>query len=373
MFNGDFCVGGLKEEEGNKNQEDEDEGEENKKQKRTKGVGAISIYEIERDDEEKEFKFNLIQEFEPKHREGVTSIIQLNKFYLASSSNDSTIIIWSKNVQQNNAYLACQVLLNHKSYVINLVNLSRLVLNVTSSTKKIMPKDDEMSFASCSDDNTIIVWSSMNYFQRNYKEIFLSKQVLNLHANSVICMLVMNELSELITGDSNGTLIIWSYSHLRKEFNQQRPKQALNTNVWVTCLCLCNNKTNNTDNNDNKVKVFASGHSNGAIRIWSKPNGEHLYSLHFSIENCHSNYIDSIIYLSKVNHLITTCYEEYKINIFNLNLNFKEEEEGEEKKVEKYKLKQFLQHERVYTLIGMSNDVLMSGGGDENLKIWQAI
>ena len=142
-------------------------------------------------------------------------------------------------------------------------------------------------------------------------------------------------------GSSSGDIIILDIQNI------QKPKQIIQVESRVYSLCQIDEST------------FASGHYNGSIKIYSKSNNNNSFIFKYSIKQCNKS-IYKLIYIKQKQILISSCYVENKIDIYK-----KEEEDC-------FKLKETLQHNRVSYLVEKNNGMFISGGRDENIKIWEA-
>jgi len=266
--------------------------------------------------------FQIKQKFQKKHSSYVKSLIELNSNEIISSSDDETIIIWSKNNNNSNLFELFKILNEHSDYVWDLI--------------KIPNDNDLLSFGSCSRDKTIILWNKQ-----------FKSQIKLEYSSSLFCLLFLEDTKELIAGSFDSCILIFNLNEIINK-NNKNPKQIINTKErYVFTLCKINKTT------------FASGHYNGSILIHKLNSNNNIYELIQKIKESNKN-ISKLIYIKRNHLLISCCYRENKINIFQLK----------KEKEEEFKLKETLQHKEVETLVEMSNEIFLSGGYDKNIKIW---
>jgi len=299
--------------------------------------GEISIYKFQDDYvNEKLSTFTLIQEFEKKHKDSVSSLIQLNETMLASSSRDKSIIIWCQNRNQTHS---------------NPFKCISILVELTGPIEQLL-KFDEFSFASCSSDKTIIVWT-----KRKESITFEPKKILAKHTSFVNTIIYNRETRELISGSADESIAVWlMLNQPQKPKSEVRmaeePLQILKTDSYVFKLCLIDKC------------MFASGHESGSVKIWHKKPGHLNYKLCFTLDQTKS--IFDLIYMKKFKYLLVASNEENRIGVVNLNELTDQEYRGEMR----LKIKEYLEHEQVFCLAELSNGVFVSGGLDKNVKVW---
>jgi WD40 repeat protein len=296
------------------------------------------MYKIEDEYVNEELMFTLIQDFETKHRDSVSSLIQLNETMLASSSRDKSIIIWCQNLNQTNynPFKCINILVKHTGPIEQLL------------------KFDELSFASCSSDKTIIVWVK----KRERSHTFEPKKILAKHTSFVNTIIYNRETRELISGSADESISIWLMLNQQQTPKSEvrmaeEPLQILKTDSYVFKLCLISKC------------MFASGHESGSVKIWHKKHGHLNYKLYLMLDQTKS--IFDLIYLKIFKYLLVASNEENRIGV----VNFKELIDEEYKGEMRLKIKECLEHEQVFCLVELSNGVFVSGGLDKNVKVWQ--
>ena len=157
----------------------------------------------------------------------------------------------------------------------------------------------------------------------------------------------------MIFAPSSSLLQIWSpssSSSSSSDFVERQKIEIPSSRIFSLC---------HLNRNDSKRIEFASGHENGQIMIWSKQqqlNESNHYSSIRTLQTFNNDHsVNDLIFINdnEFNCLISCCREENKIKIF------KGEREEEEE----------LKHEKVRSLIPMSNGQFASGGL-ASLKIW---
>jgi hypothetical protein len=304
------------------------------------------LYEIQ---QQQQINFKLIQTFPKEHsNREITSILQLNPntlvssadFYSSSSpKSDNLIVIWSKSSKSSSSSLYEPIQRITQKEAGRLIN--RLVL----INQK---KEEEEVFASCSYwDHSVLIWR-----RRGKGEMFKIKQKIT-NVKGVSRLLYISQTNELIFGSnySPSLLQIWSSSSSSSSSDFVE-RQKIETSSSICSLCQLNETRNRIE--------FASGHTKGQIMIWSKQiNESNYYSLCKTLQPFNNHSVSDIIFINyngQFNHFLISCSRwQNKIVIYK-----GEEEEKEEE----------LEHEKVLTLIPMSNGQFASGGENKCLNIW---
>ncbi len=373
--------------------------------------------ELKRDDDE----LTISKQTYHKHMFAVNSIIQLSKYRLATASMDMRLInIWStKSSKSSNMheYSHLQTLEKHLAHVTGLVNLSQQAFKESGEEED--ENDSEISFASCSYDKTIIIWSTSSENDQEFQHI----QVIKEHTSPILSMIYMQETGELVTGSYDGVIHVWSYKYNQNYDREYHLKQQIKTNGsgggggGSEVLALCEIKVdNNSKKNRQRRRLsrsrrlsrartdieFASGHGNGSIQIWRKNleecQAKETYFKRQTIEKCHSYWICGLVYVNKL--LISASNSDNRINVFYRDDNTSEDddtsnEDTNENEVnlvdtvedenEEFKLKQSLRHDDVQclalvnggasasSLVGnVTKNVLFVSGSfyGRNIKLW---
>jgi hypothetical protein len=299
------------------------------------------LYEIQQQQQIK-----LLQTFPQEHPSvgWIESLIQLNSNTLISSSDcgspsysDSNvvIVIWTKS--PNSLYEPIQRITQKEA--------GRDIRRLVVLKQK---KEEEEQFASCSYwDASIIIWRR----GKGDGEEFQIKQKIE-NVIGVKSLLYISLTNELISGSASYLLQIWSPSSSSDFVERQKIEIPSSPGIWSLCQI---------NKNDSRRIEFASGHLNGQIIIWSKPQqqiNESKYSVSRKLQPFNNNWIYDLISINEngFNLLISCSRDENKIVVY----------KGEEEKVEE------LEHESVWSLIPMSNGQFASGGYYPNqcLNIW---
>ena len=174
---------------------------------------------------DKKNNYNLIKK--SAHSNNINCLVKLNnKNYFASCSSDKTIKIW--NNMNNNKTISCSnpimhiIQLNNKKivgldssrniYIFNENNYSneKTISTQHGSTinKLILLKDSRIM--TCSDDNCINIFNPDNYKCLNYYYSF------TFNNNGKVKTIFQTENHQIISGDSNGFLKVWTPQILGK-------------------------------------------------------------------------------------------------------------------------------------------------------------
>jgi hypothetical protein len=301
------------------------------------------LYEIQH-----QIKFKLVQTFSQEHPSvgWITSLIQLNSNTLISSSScaesdysdsNKVIVIWSKSPKSpKSLYEPLQRITQKEAGR----GIERLVL---------IDRNNEEEFASCS-SRSIIIW------RRKEGEVFkiIQQKIINLEG--ILALVYISRTNELISGSYSENESFYSYllhiwSPSPSSSSDFKEKQTIKISSRIVSFCQVKETRN-----ESRIE-FASGHSNGQIMIWSKPQkiNESKYSLIRTLQPFNGNAVCGLIFINENgfnNFLITCCPNESKIIVY-------KEKESEE-----------LKHERVVRLIHLSNGIFASVGDNRSLNIW---
>ena len=168
---------------------------------------------------DKKNNYNLTKQ--SQHSSNINCIIKLNmKDYFASCSDDKTIRIW-RNMSNTNSFSCSNsvkqiIQLNNKKivcvdsgrtlYIYNENNYSneKTISSQHNSNinKLLLLKDSRIM--TCSDDNRINIYEPENYKCLNYSFSFM------FNNNSKVKTIFQTENHQIISGDSNGYLKVWT-------------------------------------------------------------------------------------------------------------------------------------------------------------------
>ncbi len=228
-----------------------------------------------------------------KHTNSVLKLAELSGgMDIASASADQTIIIWSIKNDKKKSYKYNQTLKKHTGPVMDLVDLSRLC-------------ESKQMIASCSKDNTIVTWI------RDENGLFELNQIMKKHTDYVSSLILLDN-DDLVSSSHDKTIIIWCFNRQQQEFVHKQTLYHV-SKVWPLLeLKSCE---------QNGVTIV-SGDSNGSIQIWSRKNGENEFRLKNSMQKHQSNrWVSSLIEMDN-GDLVTSSFD-FSIRVFS-KLNTKQ-------------------------------------------------
>ena len=172
---------------------------------------------------DKKNNYNLVKQ--SAHSNNINCLINLNmNNYFASCSDDKTIKIW--DVKSNRRTINCNnsvkqiIQLNNKKilcvdsgrtiYIFNENNYSSektIASQHNSNINKLLYLKDSR-IITCSDDNRINIFEPQNYKCYNFSFSF------NFNNNSKVKTILQTENHQIISGDSNGFLKVWTPQNL---------------------------------------------------------------------------------------------------------------------------------------------------------------
>jgi WD40 repeat protein len=182
-------------------------------------------------------------------------------------------------------------------------------------------KCNDKFFASCSNDNTIIIW---DYVFKNIRS------TLQGHTDCILCMILLNN-GKLCSGSADTTIKIWDWE------NENCENTLTGHNHWVKCLTQLSND------------YIISGSQDNIIKIWD--NYRDIAELRE-----HTRSVRSICQIGNTNYIATASFD-HTIKIWDVNKNTSV---------------QTLQghSSSVINIIYHSNGYLISSSNDKTLKIW---
>ena len=182
-------------------------------------------------------------------------------------------------------------------------------------------KCNDKFFASCSNDNTIIIW---DYVFKNIRS------TLQGHTDCILCMILLNN-GKLCSGSADTTIKIWDWENGNCEIT------LTGHNHWVKCLTQLSND------------YIISGSQDNIIKIWD--NYRDIAELRE-----HTRSVRSICQIGNTNYIATASFD-HTIKIWDVNKNTSV---------------QTLQghSSSVINIIYHSNGYLISSSNDKTLKIW---
>ena len=182
-------------------------------------------------------------------------------------------------------------------------------------------KCNDKFFASCSNDNTIIIWDYV-FRQKN--------KTLQGHTDCILCMILLKD-GKLCSGSADTTIKIWDWES----------GNCINTlegnNHWVKCLTQLSNG------------YIISGSQDNLVKIWD--GNRNIADLQE-----HNRSVRSICQIGNTNYIATASFD-HTIKIWNINKNTSIQTLDEHTS-------------SVINVIYHSNDYLVSCSNDKTVKIW---
>ena len=291
------------------------------------------------------------------HDKIIVCMIELKNKMIATGSYDKTIKLWSLNNSQeiaektinevgkvfsllefdDNMILSAVDKTPDDVQEINQISKDDILIrlwNLNSNDNKslhdfkghslrvnALVKCNDKFFASCSNDNTIIIW---DYFFRQIRN------TLKGHTDCILCMIMLKN-GKLCSGSADTTIKIWDWNSA----------ECINTltgnNHWVKCLTQLSNG------------YIISGSQDNIIKIWD--GNRNILDLQE-----HNRSVRSICQIGNTNFIATASFD-HTIKIWDIN---------------KSTSVQTLQghNSSVINVIYHSNDYLISSSNDKTIKIW---
>lgn len=240
-----------------------------------------------------EFEDNMLLSAIDKTPDGIQEISQIKK-------DDIIIRLWDLNNQDNKS------LADYKGHSLRV---------------NALVKCNDKYFASCSNDNTIIIWDYV------FKNIF---NTLSGHTDCILCMILLNN-GRLCSGSADTTIKIWDWE------NGTCESTLTGNNHWVKCLTQLSND------------YIISGSQDNLIKIWN--NNSHISDL-----TGHTRSVRSICQIGNTNYIATASFD-HTIKIWDIS---------------KRTLVQSLEghNSSVINVIYHSDGYLISSSNDKTIKIW---
>ena len=239
---------------------------------------------------------------------GITWIIQLSSGFLASCSNDNTIKIY--NIFENQ-YNVIQTLAEHTNYVTKLIELKNKQL------------------VSCSDDKSLIFY---NKYNNEYKKEY------SFSTNGPNAPIIQTKDNEICYYEEDKT--VYFYDFIKR--NIIKKINTINVSAYTPDCLLMISKDLLLIFGKNKISIL-------------KVNS---YSLIKTINVNNSGWINAACMLNK--NMILTADDNKRIiqwKIENDNLKLISQKEN-------------AHDDEIYTLLKLGNGLILSGSGDNFVKIW---
>ena len=301
-------------------------------------------------------RFKLKYSFEA-HDKIIVSMIELKNKMIATGTYDKTIKLWSLNngqeIAEKTIYEEGKVfsLLEFEDNMllsaidktpddiqeINQISKDDILIrlwNLNSPDNKslydfkghslrvnALVKCNDKFFASCSNDNTIIIWDFV------FKGI---RNTLQGHSDCILCMILLKD-GKLCSGSADTTIKIWNWES----------GECINTleghNHWVKCLTQLSNG------------YIISGSQDNLVKIWD--GNRNIADLQE-----HNRSVRSICQIGNTNYIATASFD-HTIKIWDINKSTSVQTlEGHSSSV--------------INVIYHSNDYLISSSNDKTIKIW---
>ena len=306
-------------------------------------------------------KFNLknpkiIQDF-VAHDKIIVCMIELHNKLIATGSYDNTIKIWNISGNSN----TCEKTINEEGKIFSLLEFedNMLLASIDKTPEGIqeisqiqkdyiiirlwdlsdpnnqsicdfkghslrvnaLVKCDDKHFASCSNDNKIIIW---DYILRK------KSNVLSGHEDCILHMINLND-GKLCSGSADTTIKIWDWE------NGQCISTLTGHNHWVKCLCQLSNG------------YIISGSQDNIIKVWD--NDENLFDL-----EGHERSVRSICQIENSNYIASASFD-HTIKLWDLN--------------SRSCINTLTEHKSsVINVIYHSDGYLVSCSNDQTIKVW---
>jgi len=306
-------------------------------------------------------KFNLtnpklVQDF-TAHDKIIVCMIELHNKLIVTGSYDNTIKIWNISADSN----SCGKTINEEGKIFSLLEFedNMLLASIDKTPEGIqeisqiskdyiiirlwdlsdpnnqsifdfkghslrvnaLVKCDEKHFASCSNDNKIMVW---DYFLRK------RTNVLSGHEDCILHMINLND-GKLCSGSADTTIKIWDWE------NGTCVTTLTGHNHWVKCLCQLSNG------------YIVSGSQDNIIKVWD--NDQNLFDL-----EGHERSVRSICQIGNSNYIASSGFD-HTIKLWDLNT--------------RQCINTLREHKSsVINVIYHSDGYLVSCSNDQTIKVW---
>lgn len=306
-------------------------------------------------------KFNLtvpklVQDF-TAHDKIIVCMIELHNKLIVTGSYDNTIKIWNISADSN----SCEKTINEEGKIFSLLEFedNMLLASIDKTPEGIqeisqiskdyiiirlwdlsdpnnqsifdfkghslrvnaLVKCDEKHFASCSNDNKIMVW---DYFLRK------RTNVLSGHEDCILHMINLND-GKLCSGSADTTIKIWDWE------NGTCITTLTGHNHWVKCLCQLSNG------------YIVSGSQDNIIKVWD--NEQNLFDL-----EGHERSVRSICQIGNSNYIASSGFD-HTIKLWDLNT--------------RQCINTLREHKSsVINVIYHSDGYLVSCSNDQTIKVW---
>ena len=306
-------------------------------------------------------KFNLtnpklVQDF-TAHDKIIVCMIELHNKLIVTGSYDNTIKIWNISADSN----SCEKTINEEGKIFSLLEFedNMLLASIDKTPEGIqeisqiskdyiiirlwdlsdpnnqsifdfkghslrvnaLVKCDEKHFASCSNDNKIMIW---DYILRK------RTNVLSGHEDCILHMINLND-GKLCSGSADTTIKIWDWE------NGTCVTTLTGHNHWVKCLCQLSNG------------YIISGSQDNIIKVWD--NDQNLFDL-----EGHERSVRSICQIGNSNYIASSGFD-HTIKLWDLNtrscINTLREHKSS-----------------VINVIYHSDGYLVSCSNDQTIKVW---
>jgi len=325
--------------------------------------GQIHLFKLDKQMNKLKTLYQILSS-EHKRSHSITSIIMFNESTIISAYDSysafpdsyyNAIIVWSKSKSFFSIFSSSSSSFKPRQ-IITRKELTLTLTRENGVSKLVKLNDSEFAASTTS---FILIWTRG---KREEEENFQLKQKIITGGSRYFSnpLLFISKTYELVCGGFSIEIFQSTTSSLLEKRQDLKCSSSSLKSLIELNPTTNNNDSSSSSSKENRVE-FASGHSNGEIKIWSKliSSSSSSYSLLRKLQPYKSD-VSDLLFLKEFNCLIACFRKENKILV--IHRNRKEEEEE-------------LEHKDVRCLIELRNGAFASGGGwneeEESFGIWE--